>query len=263
MVGVVDDQQQPENMTSARNTANPAQNVSTNRPPSATTSQMSITGNRDYGMKFVGGIEEIISNPSGSYHSQPSGTAPITTPPETVTLHEPPPYWERPRESAESQKEEDENDECHPFWVSWWDIIRGIGLIIAGCLSIPLVVVHGMSKMFYYIPVLYKDESIRKWPEITGFGSGCIAGVEWGFWFVLVNPLTDWLILPYKGAKKNGVLGFFTGFLKGLCNIMFKPVSGAAGFIGHPLFGIYKEATEFKVEIKRQRRSRKRATSPV
>ncbi|KAI5927091.1 hypothetical protein F4810DRAFT_652284 [Camillea tinctor] len=236
------------------------------RPPSATTSQMSITGNRDYGMKFVGGIEEIISNPHGSDRSQTNETAPINTPPETVTTYEPPPYWERerPHEPADTPKEkEDESDECHPFWVSWWDIVRGIGLIIAGLLSIPLVVVHGLSKMFYYIPVLYKDESLRKWPDITGFGSGCVAAVEWGFWFVLVNPLTDWFVLPYKGARKNGVLGFFTGFLKGLGSILFKPVSGAAGFVGHPLFGIYKEATNVKVVIKRKSRSRKRATSPV
>ncbi|KAI1501414.1 hypothetical protein F5X99DRAFT_428364 [Biscogniauxia marginata] len=263
MIQVVENQPHLEDRASVPNSAGIAQQVAANLPPSATTPQMSVTGNRDYGMKFVAGVEDITSNPYMT-DSQSNGTASEPTPSEIVTTaHEPPPYLERPRNGMDKQDDEDNDDSCHPFWVSWWDIVRGLGLLLAASLTIPLVMIHGISKMFYYVPVLYKDETIRKWPDITGLATGCVAGVEWAFWFVFVSPLTDWLILPYKGARKEGVLGFFKGLTKGLCNIIFKPVSGAAGLLGHPMFGIYKEATKFKLIIKRQRRSRKRATSPV
>lgn len=42
----------------------------------------------------------------------------------------------------------------------------------------------------------------------------------------MCNGLTDWLVLPYKGARKQGVAGFLKGFFKGVANIVFKPAAG-------------------------------------
>ncbi|KAI0007776.1 hypothetical protein F4779DRAFT_490149 [Xylariaceae sp. FL0662B] len=246
-----------------------AQQVSPNRPPSATTSQISFAGQRDYGMKFVADVDGMASSTVLSQNRPDAQGPPASAPPSEVTAaaaaHEPPPYWERPRANADARRLEVEDDsdlQCHPFWQSWWDIMRGIGWIIAGALKVPLTFLHGVTKVFYTIPVLYKDESVREWPEITGFPTGCVAGVS-GLWFGLYDGLTDWVTLPYKCARKEGVKGFFKGFAQGLFNIPLKPITGGLGFVSHPLFGIYKEGSKFKLTLKRESRSRKKVRSPV
>ncbi|KAK7753290.1 hypothetical protein SLS62_004809 [Diatrype stigma] len=193
--------------------------------------------------------------------------APTSTPAmsETATAAGPPPYLETPsrHRSEERGKEEDEHEaECHPFWTSWSDMARGIGLIIGGILKIPFVIGNGLAKIFWYIPVLYGDATVWKWPDITGFPSACKASLD-SLWYGIWNGLTDWLVLPYKGARKEGVAGFFKGFFRGLANLAFKPAAGGAGFIFHPFFGIYKEASKFKLTIKRDRHARRKLRSPV
>ncbi|KAI1781354.1 hypothetical protein F4818DRAFT_436545 [Hypoxylon cercidicola] len=226
--------------------------VNMNRPPSATTSRISVTGRRDYGVKFIGGIDEI----GGSTTNVDSNTqAPVNPSREVVSAYQPPPPWER-RAEADVQDSEDEDEGCHPFWTGWLDILKGMGLILAGVFNIPLVIGHGIAKTLHYIPTLYHDDTVRRWPKITGFPSACAASGE-VLWFGLFDGLTDWITLPYKGGKKEGAKGFFKGIGKGVGSFIFKLSAGGIGFATHPFFGIYKEAAKFKVVIKRKQRPRR------
>ncbi|RYP91095.1 hypothetical protein DL770_002799 [Monosporascus sp. CRB-9-2] len=281
-----------ENMVSKR--SRPAvvnQEVLANRSPSVTTSRISLTGARDYGMKFMPEADGMTNSTTLTAREVSNPSEAISTPPETVTMsYEPPPYRDQSRDSGpeddsafENEKEEtDAESECHPFWTAWWDMARGVALIITGSLKIPLVIGHGLAKVLWYIPVLYGDNTVWEWPYITGFPSACKAALE-SLWFGLFQGLTDWVVLPYKGAKSEGVVGCIKGFCKGIWSFVFKPAAGkwdpsfrpkssftdpltregTAGFVFHPFFGIYKEASAFKLVIKRERKPCKKDISPV
>ena len=160
------------------------------RPPSATTSHLSMTGHRDYGMKFDLGADEMtnsgtLSRPTAQggedMGSNRSDTA-MSTPPETEADAGwgPPPYQKATSRNGRDAGEENEEAEaeCHPFWMSWADMARGMALIITGALKIPFVIGHGLAKILWYIPVAYGDESAWPWPNITGFPSACKASVQ-------------------------------------------------------------------------------------
>ncbi|KAI1396769.1 hypothetical protein F4819DRAFT_117294 [Hypoxylon fuscum] len=229
------------------------------RPLSATTSRMSITGRRDFGVKFIASVDEIGDKTSiesdvpVQVPAQAQAPQPVSR--EAVTTHEPPPYWERYLEAGGPEHDEEEDEGCHPFWTGWLDLLRGMGLILAATFKIPLVLGHGIAKTFHFIPTLYHDDTVRRWPKITGFPSACVASLQ-ALWFGLLDGLTDWFMLPYKGAKKEGVIGFFKGLAKGFGSIMFKLGAAGMGLAFHPFFGIYKEAAKFKLVIKRERKSR-------
>ncbi|KAI0882034.1 uncharacterized protein GGS22DRAFT_53843 [Annulohypoxylon maeteangense] len=250
------------------------------RPPSATTSRISMTGRRDFGMKFIAPIDDIpqqqhavhpenmgnVGNVEENvYYVQmpaPALEPELVTREAISTAHHPPPtYWDRYLEAGGLKHDDDENDEedegCHPFWMGWVDMLRGMGLIIAGCLKIPFVIGHGVAKTFHYIPTLYHDDTVRKWPKITGFPSACAASFA-VLWFGLLDGMTDWFVLPYKCARKDGFKGFFKGIAKGFASILFKIPAGVIGFATHPFFGIYKEAAKFKLDIKRERNKKPR-----
>lgn len=61
---------------------------------------------------------------------------------------------------------------CSPLLV----FFSALGSLFAGMLSLSATAGQGMTKFYWYIPVLYGDKSAREWPEITGFRSGCSAG---------------------------------------------------------------------------------------
>ncbi|KAI1092389.1 hypothetical protein F5B19DRAFT_207391 [Rostrohypoxylon terebratum] len=260
------------------------------RPPSATTSRISMTGRRDFGMKFIAPIDDIPqaqnnnnNNHMGNNMGQPENMGhdenvyyvqmpapalePETAPREAITTtYEPPTYWDRYLEAGGLSKHEDEKEEeddgCHPFWMGWVDIAKGMWLIITGLLKIPFVMGHGAAKTFHFIPTLYHDDTVRKWPNITGFPSACAASFI-VLWFGLLDGLTDWFVLPFLCARKDGFIGFFKGIARGLGSIIFKIPAGIIGFAFHPFFGIYKELAKFKLDIKRERKPRKDAASLI
>ncbi|RYP61759.1 hypothetical protein DL769_007565 [Monosporascus sp. CRB-8-3] len=301
-ISAIKDRWLGENMLSERSgTAVINQEALINRSPSVTTSLISLTGTRDYGMKFIPGADGMtnsmtlaareVSTPAVAVPTPPEVSNPFEAapmPPETAAMaYEPPPYWDQTRDNGREdnsgfQDEIEAESECHPFWTAWWDMARGVALMITGSLKIPFVIGHGLTKVLWYIPVLYGDNTIWEWPNITGFPSGCKAALE-SLWFGLFQGLTDWVVLPYKGAKSEGVLGCVKGFCKSIWSFAFKPAAGkwdpifhpessfadplmregTAGFIFHPFFGIYKEASAFKLVIKRERKPRKKGISPV
>ncbi|KAH9909592.1 hypothetical protein F4778DRAFT_775510 [Xylariomycetidae sp. FL2044] len=248
-----------------------------NRPLSATTSTISFTGNRDFGMKFLANPNDMASRPIQVTELPPEPiavegelvTAQTQQPPHPEAMAARPPPYRGRRNSYDTAStstgitDQEKDAECHPFWVGWWDILKGMLYIIGGVFKLPFTLVHGLAKIFYYIPILYGDKTVEEWPEITGFVTGCVASIRFlcmGIWY----GLTDWVVVPYKMAKLQGVKGFFKGFPMGFGSMVFKPASGVLGFVGHPFYGIYKECAKIKVIIKRERKPRsKKLDSPV
>jgi hypothetical protein len=64
----------------------------------------------------------------------------------------------------------------HAFFSPLLLFFSSIGSMFAGILSISASAGQGMSKFYWHVPILYGDKSVREWPEITGFKSGCVAG---------------------------------------------------------------------------------------
>ena len=168
-------------------TAVSTQQAFAGRPPSATTSRLSMTGHRDYGMKFDLGADEMtnsgtLSRPGAHAQGDDRSDTAMSTPPETEadTAWGPPPYQKATsRQGRDAGDEGEETEaECHPFWMSWADMARGIALIITGALKIPFVIGHGIAKILWYIPVAYGDDTVWEWPNITGFPSACKASVQ-------------------------------------------------------------------------------------
>ncbi|KAI1144286.1 hypothetical protein F5Y05DRAFT_407684 [Hypoxylon sp. FL0543] len=226
------------------------------RPLSATTSRISVTGRRDFGVKFITPPEEIFKSEANA-DSNEQAPAPDAVPHDMLRASEPPSYWDRYLEAGNAKQEAEEEDEedCHPFWMGWLDMLQGMGLILAGAFKIPLVIGHGIAKTLHFIPSLYHDETVRKWPKITGFPSSCAASMQVLF-FGLLDGLTDWFVLPYKFARKEGAKGFFKGLAMGFGSFVFKLSAAGIGLATHPFFGLYMEATKFKINIKRERARR-------
>ncbi|KAK7946319.1 uncharacterized protein PG986_010640, partial [Apiospora aurea] len=178
-------------------------------------------------------------------------------------------YAAKPRQRIEPGRQDEERDEaeCHPFWLSWRDILLGIWLVVIGLLKIPLVIGDGMGKALHHTPELYGDKTVRKWPRLTGFPHGCVAapvhsclGLRHG----LYDGLTDWVTLPYKAARDGGgVQECLKGFLQGLANMVFKLSAGCFAIVFHPIFGIYKEFCKIKVVVKHEKGLHAKDTPPV
>ncbi|KAI1344801.1 hypothetical protein F5Y15DRAFT_6059 [Xylariaceae sp. FL0016] len=247
-----------------------AQHRFPNRPLSATTSQISLTGTRDYGMKFLPGADVMPATMAVPTHTSERDAQPQMQPqpqaPEAPSYHGPPPYGEVPHPEAYNRPQDGSLDEgdagCHQFFVSWADILRGIALILTGSLKMPFVFLNGAAKFFWYIPVMYHDETVRKWPVITGFSSGCAYALQHLFLGVY-DGLVGLVLLPVKGAKKEGLKGFFKGVGKGFGGLLLKPVYGGVALGGHFFYGIYKEVAKIKVIFKRGKEPRDKLESVV
>jgi hypothetical protein len=55
-------------------------------------------------------------------------------------------------------------------------ILTGVRVVIIAIIRVPFGAAHTMSRVYWQIPVIMQDDTVRAWPEITGIKSGCIAG---------------------------------------------------------------------------------------
>ncbi|SPJ82351.1 probable sterol glucosyltransferase [Fusarium torulosum] len=98
----------------------------------------------------------------------------------------------------------------------------------------PLALAEGLRS----VPRLYGDE-VRDHGPVTDAKSGVVVAGKnfaWGF----ADGLTDIVVQPYKGAKKEGALGAAKGFGKGAVNLVTKSGSGLYGLVGYTSAGIAK-----------------------
>ncbi|CZR49801.1 uncharacterized protein FPRO_16009 [Fusarium proliferatum ET1] len=115
-----------------------------------------------------------------------------------------------------------------------WD--PGIGQTAAKGMLVdfPLAIIEGLKS----IPQLYGG-NVRDHKPVTGAKSGMVVAGKtftWGF----IDGLSDFVIQPYKGAKKEGALGATKGFGKGATSLVTKSGAGMFGVFAYPSTGISK-----------------------
>lgn len=114
---------------------------------------------------------------------------------------------------------------------------KSIGMIGPAALKgmmvdIPLALTEGLKS----VPQHY-DGGVRDHGPVTGVKSGMVVAgktLAWG----LVDGVCDVLVQPYKGARKEGVLGAVKGFGKGAISLTTKSGAGMFGVFAYPSAGI-------------------------
>lgn len=100
--------------------------------------------------------------------------------------------------------------------------------------DIPLAITEGMRA----VPSHYGD-AVRDHGQVTDIKSGVVVAGKtfaWGF----VDGLSDMVVQPYKGARKEGTLGAVKGLGKGVVNLTAKSGAGMFGMFAYPSAGIAK-----------------------
>jgi hypothetical protein len=117
---------------------------------------------------------------------------------------------------------------------------KGGGRFVRTFVQIPVDISVGLTKGFHNFPKLWGDETVRRQEKISGVKSGFVAaGKEFGFgWY---DGITGLVSQPWRGAQKEGAVGFVKGFGKGLGGFAAKPLAGFAGLLGHTMKGVHKE----------------------
>jgi hypothetical protein len=98
----------------------------------------------------------------------------------------------------------------------------------------PLAITEGLKS----VPQLYGG-NVRDHGPVTGAKSGMVVAGKtfaWGF----IDGLSDVVIQPYRGAKKEGALGAAKGFGKGAMSLVTKSGAGMFGVFAYPSAGISK-----------------------
>ncbi|KAL7757034.1 hypothetical protein ACKLNR_014027 [Fusarium oxysporum f. sp. zingiberi] len=98
----------------------------------------------------------------------------------------------------------------------------------------PLAITEGLKS----VPQLYGG-NVRNHGPVTDAKSGMVVAGKtfaWGF----IDGLSDVVVQPYKGAKKEGALGAAKGLGKGAMNLVTKSGAGMFGLFAYPSAGISK-----------------------
>ncbi|KAJ4197062.1 hypothetical protein NW767_009307 [Fusarium falciforme] len=100
--------------------------------------------------------------------------------------------------------------------------------------DIPMALTEGMRT----VPHLYGSD-VRDHGPVTDAKSGMVVGGKtfaWGF----IDGLSDVVMEPYRGAKKEGAMGAVKGIGKGAMNLVTKSGAGMFGVLAYPSAGISK-----------------------
>ena len=104
----------------------------------------------------------------------------------------------------------------------------------------PMDLSLAIAQGFHNAPRLYGDDTVRTPPRISGFHSGLrAAGSE--FAFGIYDGVSGLVLQPYRGARKNGALGFVQGVGKGIGGFVLKDLAAIIGPFGYTLKGVHKE----------------------
>ena len=117
---------------------------------------------------------------------------------------------------------------------------KGLGRVANSFAAIPMDVTVALTKGFHNFPKLWGDETVRPQEKVVDFKSGVVAvGKELGYgWY---DGFTGLVTQPWRGAQKEGSIGFLKGIGKGLGGFVAKPTAGFAGVLGHTMKGVHKE----------------------
>ncbi|RSM17141.1 hypothetical protein CDV31_004034 [Fusarium ambrosium] len=118
--------------------------------------------------------------------------------------------------------------------VSAHTMSRFLKQFLNGLVIIPFASTEG----FRNVPLLYGEE-LRDYGEIYDWKSGITFGAK-AVVFGVVDGVAGLFILPYQGAKKQGVFGAAKGVGKGVAGLTSKVFTATIGSATYPLQGIYK-----------------------
>lgn len=108
-------------------------------------------------------------------------------------------------------------------------------------LAVPVALFYNLANGFHNAPsILLADDTVRRRDTITGFKSGVkVAAKEVAFG--LYDGVTGLVTQPYRGARKEGVVGFLKGIGKGVGGLVCKTSAAVFGLPGYTLKGLEKQ----------------------
>ncbi|KAF2661950.1 glycosyltransferase family 1 protein [Lophiostoma macrostomum CBS 122681] len=121
---------------------------------------------------------------------------------------------------------------------------KGIGRIVGAGFKSPMDFSLNVAKGFHNLPKLYGGE-VRRVDKVTDLETGVKTAVkELGVGFY--DGITGLVMDPYKGAKKEGGVGFIKGVGKGIAGLPTKVMGGVFALPGYAMKGLYQEALKNK-----------------
>ncbi|CAN9319441.1 unnamed protein product [Alternaria alternata] len=124
------------------------------------------------------------------------------------------------------------------------DTGKGLARIIGAGFKSPMDFSLNVAKGFHNVPKLYGAE-VRQVDKVTDFQSGMrTAAKEFGYG--LYDGITGIVTDPYKGAKKEGGIGFVKGVGRGIMSVPFRVMGGAWSVPGYAMKGLYQEMVKSK-----------------
>jgi UDP:flavonoid glycosyltransferase YjiC (YdhE family) len=124
------------------------------------------------------------------------------------------------------------------------DTGKGLARIVGAGFKSPMDFSLNVAKGFHNVPKLYGGE-VRKVDNVTDFKSGLTTAAK-QFGFGLYDGITGIVTDPYKGAKKEGGVGFVKGVGRGLMSVPFRVMGGAWAVPGYAMKGLYQEMIKSK-----------------
>jgi hypothetical protein len=98
----------------------------------------------------------------------------------------------------------------------------------------------GLARGFRNAPKLYNDDTVRPPEKVTGLVSGMkVAGKELGLGFY--DGVSGLVTQPWRGAEKEGPVGFVKGVGKGLGGVFFKSASAVFAVPAYTVQGLRAE----------------------
>jgi hypothetical protein len=121
---------------------------------------------------------------------------------------------------------------------------KGVGRIVGASFKSPMDFSLNVAKGFHNVPKLYGGE-VRQVDKVTDFQSGVkTAAKEFGLG--MFEGISGLVMDPYKGAKKEGGVGFIKGVAQGIAGVPLKVMGGVFSVPGYAMKGLYQEALKSK-----------------
>ncbi|CAE7219504.1 hypothetical protein PTNB73_09883 [Pyrenophora teres f. teres] len=124
------------------------------------------------------------------------------------------------------------------------DTGKGLARIVGAGFKSPMDFSLNVAKGFHNVPKLYGAE-VRQVDKVTDFQSGIRTAAK-QFGFGLYDGITGIVTDPYKGAKKEGGIGFVKGVGRGIMSVPFRVMGGAWSVPGYAMKGLYQEMVKNK-----------------
>ncbi|KAI0914163.1 putative sterol glucosyltransferase [Ustulina deusta] len=110
--------------------------------------------------------------------------------------------------------------------------------LVKSCATSVVTIPYAFTEGFRNMPRLY-GEDVRDIGTIRDWKSGTAAGAK-VFAYGIADGISDFFMLPYKGAQQEGGRGAIKGFGKGVVGLSTKTFAATIGMATYPLQGIYQ-----------------------